>query len=115
MKTQPSAQSLNAYVASKIDLPQEIVFELFKKFIANTYILLPQFDGYNDDPETLKMTIHSLKGIAKNLFLDTLGTMCEAFETDLNTLTFEQKTQRLYELKKETLRTVDKMRGELPE
>lgn len=107
-------KSLTAFVSSKIELPEEIVFELFKKFISNSEIILSQLHEHNDDQATLKMAIHSLKGISKNLYLDVLGNMCESFETDLFSLTPDQKIQRLKEIREETIKTIQKIQGEFP-
>lgn len=107
-------KSLASFVASKIELSNEIVMELFKKFISNTETILTQIDEHNDDATALKIPIHSLKGISRNLYLEILGNMCEAFEKDVLTLTPDQKIKRLKELRKETLKTVKQMKSELP-
>lgn len=106
--------SLTAFVTSKIELPNQIVFELFKKFISNTQTILSQLHEHNEDQATLKMAIHSLKGISKNLYLEVLGTMCEAFEGDLLTLTPNEKIQRLTEIREETQKIITQMKSELP-
>ncbi len=105
--------SLATFVASKIELPQEIVMELFKKFINNAETILTQMDEYPDDPVALKMAIHSLKGISRNLYLNELGHLCEEFEKKLLSLSPDQKQEQLEEIQRETKRNIQQMKEEL--
>ncbi len=106
-------QSLSSFVASKIELPEEIVFNLFKKFIANTETILIKFTEEHEDPAALKMAVHSLKGISRNLYLEALGNRCESFEQDLPTLTSDEKVNRLAQLADETQKIMTQMKSEL--
>ena len=106
-------KNLILFVASKIELPEEIVVNLFKKFIANAEAILTQFQKEHEDTTALKMAVHSLKGISRNLYLTELGNMCERFEKDLTILSSDEKSTRLAELGKETQKIVAQMKSEL--
>lgn len=105
--------SLINFVAYKIELSKEIVKTLFEKFISNSETILTKFEEDHEDAMALKMAVHSLKGISRNLFIETLSTLCEAFEKDLATLTLDEKKDRLSQLRKETLKIITQMKGEL--
>lgn len=100
------------FVASRIELPEEIVVNLFKKFITNAQTILTKFQEA-EDTKALKMAVHSLKGISKNLYLEELGNMCEAFEDAFPTLTSDEKRNHLAQLGEETLRIITQMQSEL--
>ena len=110
----PDNENLIPFVASKTELPGEIVINLFNKFISNAQAILTKFQEEHEDTVALKMAIHSLKGISRNLYLEELGNSCEALEHDLPTLTPDEKSDRLKELREETLKTVKQMKSELP-
>jgi CheY-like chemotaxis protein len=112
--TDQNDKSLSSFIASKIELPNEIVLKLFEKFISNAENILIQINENSDNATALKIPIHSLKGISRNLYLEILGNVCEAFEKDLLTLTPDKKVQRLKELREETLKTIEQMKSELP-
>lgn len=109
----PNNQSLTSLVASKIELPEEIVLNLFKKFITNAQAILTKFKEEHEDASALKMAVHSLKGISRNLFLNELGMMCETFEKDLPALEADEKTNRLSQLADETHKIILQMKSEL--
>ncbi|MDP2077658.1 MAG: ATP-binding protein, partial [Sulfuricurvum sp.] len=109
----PGNQSLTSFVASKIELPEEIVVNLFKKFITNSQAILTKFKEEHEDAEALRMAVHSLKGISRNLFLDELGMMCETFEKDLPALGADEKRNRLSQLGEETHKIILQMKSEL--
>ncbi|MDP3120003.1 MAG: response regulator [Sulfuricurvum sp.] len=109
----PGNQSLTSFVASKIELPEEIVVNLFKKFITNSQAILTKFKEEHEDAEALRMAVHSLKGISRNLFLDELGMMCETFEKDLSALGADEKRNRLSQLGEETHKIILQMKSEL--
>jgi PAS domain S-box-containing protein len=102
------------FVASKIELPEEIVVNLFKKFISNAETILTKFQEEHEDATALKMAVHSLKGISRNLYFEELGNMCEALEKDLAALAPDAKITRLKQLDEETLKIVAQMKSELP-
>ena len=106
-------KSLKSLVASQLELPEEIILELFKKFISNASVILTQFQE-NMDEEQLKMAVHSLKGISRNLFLTQVGDACHNLEKDLSSLTQVQKKERLEYLCAETEKIIQQMRKELP-
>ena len=106
-------QNLISFIASKIELPEEIVVNLFKKFITNAETILTKIQEEHEDPVALKMAVHSLKGISRNLYLKELGTMCESFEKDLPILTPDERINRLAALRKETDKIIAQMKGEL--
>ena len=106
-------KTLTAFVASKIELPDEIVIELFKKFINNSETILTQIHDHPNDPAALKMAVHSLKGISRNLYLEALGNLCEAFEKELPLLTPDQKQERLNVIEEETKKKINQMKEEL--
>lgn len=106
-------KSLAAFVASKIELPHEIVMELFKKFINNAETILTQIQEQHNNEITLKMAIHSLKGISKNLYLEGLGNACEEFEKEVLSLTPDQKHSRLKAIEEETTKHIQQMKEEL--
>jgi PAS domain S-box-containing protein len=106
-------KSLISFVISKIELPEEIVINLFKKFIANAETILSKFEEEYEDAAALKMAVHSLKGISRNLYLEALGNTCEAFEHALPALTSEEKKNHLTELAEETLKIMAQMKSEL--
>lgn len=108
-----SSPSLIASVASKIELPEEIVVNLFKKFITNSQTILNQFKEAFEDAAALRMAVHSLKGISLNLYLETLGNSCEAFEKDLPILTSDEKRSRLTQITQETQKIIAQMKSEL--
>jgi len=105
--------TLTAFVASKIELPDEIVMELFKKFINNAETILTQIHEHHSDPAALKMAIHSLKGICRNLYLESLGNACEAFEKEMHSLTIDQQRERLKTIEDETTKNIRQMKEEL--
>jgi CheY-like chemotaxis protein/HPt (histidine-containing phosphotransfer) domain-containing protein len=105
--------SLVSFVSSKIELPAEIVIELFKKFINNSETILTQIHEHHDDPVALKMAIHSLKGISRNLYLEELGDVCEAFEKNLLSLTPDQKQEHLEHIRQTTEKNIRQMKEEL--
>lgn len=107
------SNNIITFIASKTELPQEIVIELFKKFINNSETILTQLDKQHDDLPALKIAIHSLKGISRNLYLEGLGTLCEAFEKELLSLTADQKQEHLQEIKEETNKNIQQMKKEL--
>ncbi len=106
-------RSLTSFIASKIELPEETVCKLFKKYVSNCETILSQLDEHANDKLSLKMPIHSLKGISRNLYLETLGDMCEAFEKDLFSFTDDQQKLRLDELRDQVLHTLSQMKSEL--
>lgn len=106
-------RALIPFVASKIELPEEIVVNLFKKFITNAQTILTKFQEESEDTVALKMAVHSLKGIARNLYLEELGNMCEAFEDALTSLTSDEKRDHLTQLADETLKIITQMKSEL--
>lgn len=108
-----TAKALTAFVTSKIELPDEIVMELFKKFINNAETILTQIHEQHNDPAALKMAIHSLKGISRNLYLEVLGNLCEAFEKELHSLSPDQKQERLKAIEDETTKNIRQMKEEL--
>jgi CheY-like chemotaxis protein len=110
----PNNEKLIPFVASKIELPEEIVINLFKKFITNAQTILTKFQEGYEDAAVLKMAVHSLKGISKNLYFEELGNSCEAFEHDLPALTPDEKRARLVSLGEETLNVLEQMKRELP-
>lgn len=105
--------ALISFVASKIELPEEIVITLFRKFIANAETILTKFEEEDEDAAALKMAVHSLKGISRNLYLEALGNACEAFERALPTLTSDEKRKRLLQLGEETLKIIAQMKRAL--
>jgi PAS domain S-box-containing protein len=109
----PGTVNLIAYVASKIELPEEIVINLFKKFITNSQTILTQFKEEYEDAAALKMAVHSLKGISRNLSLEALGNSCEALEKALPDLDSEEKRNRLSALSEETQKMILQMKSEL--
>lgn len=106
-------KSLISFVASKIELPEEIVATLFGKFISNAEVILTKLEEGYEDASALKMAAHSLKGISRNLNFVALGMMCEEFEKDLPTFTSDEKRNRLSQLKEETLKIIAQMKNEL--
>ncbi|MDP3301619.1 MAG: response regulator [Sulfuricurvum sp.] len=106
-------RSLIASVASKIELPEEIVVNLFKKFITNSETILTQFKEEHEDAAALKMAVHSLKGISRNLYLEALGNNCETLEKALPNLDSEEKINRLAALSEETRKIITQMESEL--
>lgn len=106
-------KSLISFVASKIELPEEIVATLFGKFISNAEVILTKLEEGYEDASALKMAAHSLKGISRNLNFVELGMMCEEFEKDLPTFTSDEKRNRLSQLKEETLKIIAQMKNEL--
>lgn len=105
--------ALISFVASKIELPEEIVITLFRKFIANAETILTKFEEEDEDAAALKMAVHSLKGISRNLYLEALGNACEAFERALPTLTSDEKRKHLLQLGEETLKIIAQMKRAL--
>lgn len=108
-----NGNALLSFVASKIELPEEIVINLFKKFIANAETILTKFEEEHEDATVLKMAVHSLKGISRNLYLEALGNACEAFEHVLPSLTSDEKRKHLSQLGEETLKIIVQMKREL--
>lgn len=106
-------KSILTYVASKLELPETVILKLFHKFIGNAQTILEQIDSSQDDLPQLKMAIHSLKGIAKNLYLEPLGEECERFEAERATLSADQKLQRLNVIRHEIKKTIHRMNMEL--
>ena len=100
-------------VALKLELPEAIIIELFKEFINNAHAILIQVQENHDDPIQLKMAIHSLKGISKNLFLEELGNKCEHFEKDIDSLSAKLKLQRLEQIRMETEKILQEMQKEI--
>lgn len=105
--------SLLMSISQKLELPEEIVAELFRKFINNTQTLLQQMHEQYNDSSQLKMAIHSLKGISKNLYIEPLGTHCQEFETKMGTLTEEKKIKWIKEITQETESYIYQMQTEL--
>lgn len=105
--------ALLSFVASKIELPEEIVITLFRKFIANAEAILTKFEEAHEDAAALKIAVHSLKGISRNLYLEVLGNECEAFEHALPSLTSDEKRNHLSQLGEETLKIVAQIKREL--
>lgn len=108
-----NTHTLISSVASNIELPEEIVINLFKKYIANSENILKQFQEDYEDAAALKMAVHSLKGISRNLYFEELGNSCEALEKDLPSLTPDEKRNRLATLSEETQKIVLQMESEL--
>ncbi|MCX6073938.1 MAG: Hpt domain-containing protein [Campylobacterales bacterium] len=100
-------------LALRLELPETIIKELFKKFINNISTILNQLHEYPDDPVQLKMAIHSLKGISKNLFLETLGFLCERFEKDRETLSAEESLKTLEQIHSEAKWMIRQMEQEI--
>jgi CheY-like chemotaxis protein len=101
-------------IANTIELPVEVVYELFRRYINNAETLMQQLEE-NPDISGLKHIIHSLKGISRNLYLEPLGALCEQFEKAIPSMDDESKRLRLEELLSEIRRTVGQMREELNE
>ncbi len=99
-------------IASRLELPETIVRELFTKFIHNASIILTQLQEHPTDPVRLKMAIHSLKGISQNLFLETVAEKCEQFEKELGLLSDESKRKRLEEIAIDINAILQKMQKE---
>lgn len=110
--SEETGESLSTAVASKLELPRAIVLELFRKFISNATLLIEQIRSHPAPPE-LKMGIHSLKGIAKNLYLEPLGSSCERFETDLAVLNETDRLGHVETICKETETIIRRMQEEL--
>jgi HPt (histidine-containing phosphotransfer) domain-containing protein len=66
-----------------------------------------------NDPTELKKTIHSLKGIAKNLYLEPLGQECEQFEQHLPILTHEERIERINQIRNKCTIVITRMEKEL--
>ncbi|HEX5669951.1 MAG TPA: response regulator, partial [Sulfuricurvum sp.] len=110
---QSDTKKLTRTVASQLELPEEIITELFKKFINNSNIILSQIQENANNITELKTAIHSLKGISKNLYLTTLGDLCENFEKEMLSLPTEQKMQRLEQIRTETQVNIQCMQKEI--
>lgn len=110
---QPSESSLLQTVSTTLELPEEIIGKLFEKFIHNAQQLLEQLQTSENDTAKLKMIIHSLKGISKNLYLEPLGTLCADFETEIPTFTSDARTKALNRLRQEVGTTIHLMQKEL--
>ncbi|HEX5710599.1 MAG TPA: response regulator [Sulfuricurvum sp.] len=106
-------EGLKTRIASQLELPEEIVLELFKKFISNTSVILTQFRENIDNEEALKIAVHSLKGITRNLFLTELGDACHNFEIDMPSLDHGEKEKRLEAIRAETENIIQQMKKEL--
>jgi len=104
--------NLARMVSEKLELPIEIIYELFRKFINNAENLLRQLQP-DESTEQIKNALHSLKGIAKNLYIEPLGTMCEQFEKNLSALNEDSKREYLQRIQDETLHTIRRMQQEL--
>ncbi|HEX5623961.1 MAG TPA: response regulator [Sulfuricurvum sp.] len=109
------SQQKNLLIAlsAKLELPEEIILELFKKFINNANAILVQIQKHADDTEQLKMAIHSLKGISRNLFLEKLGNACEKFEKEMESLSPESKQEHLHAIRTETENSIQLMKKEI--
>ncbi|MCK9373329.1 MAG: response regulator [Sulfuricurvum sp.] len=105
--------SLMTSTAQKLELPEEIVAELFRKFINNTQTLLQQIREHPNDSVPLKMAIHSLKGIARNLYMEPLGKYCHEFESKIGTLSENQTIQELETIIRESENAIHRMQKEL--
>lgn len=108
-----SGHSLALSVAARLELPEEIIRELFRKFIANAQMILEGIDARQNDRSGLKIEFHSLKGIAKNLYLEPLGSICARIEADLPSLSGDELATRLNELRRETRNAIRRMEEEL--
>lgn len=102
-----------ADIASKLDLPEEIIAKLFEKFINNANVLIEQLQTSVNDQTSLKTAIHSLKGISKNLYIEPLGSECEQFETDLSSMNDATRSKRLDHLIQELHTIIDQMHREI--
>ncbi|MFA6189295.1 MAG: response regulator [Sulfuricurvum sp.] len=111
--TKSDEKELTRTVASQLELPEEIITALFKKFINNSNLILSQIQENTDDVSQLKMAIHSLKGISKNLYLSALGDLCENFEKEMVSLSAEQKLERLVQIRTQTAAMIKRMQEEI--
>lgn len=101
--------SLANSVSERLELPLEIIFELFRKYIANAQALLAQLFSEVE----VKNALHSLKGISQNLYLEPISSMCTALENDLKTLEADEITIRIDAIHQETDQIITRMQQEL--
>ncbi|MDD5716581.1 MAG: response regulator [Sulfuricurvum sp.] len=107
--------SLLSSIRSKLELPEEVVLLLFQKFIDNASTLLSQLNSNHDNPDELKKTLHALKGIAKNLFLELLGKMCEELEHRLGEMSTQERNDHIQKIHYECTTIINRMQKELLE